>query len=359
MPMRKRAAQDDPVLFSFGLLSDVQSGDKDDGVGEGRVQRYRVAPSKLGFAIDHFLSLRSSRRLPFSPRSSGPACVLSLGDIIDGRDDEETSFADLQTVLAHFRKLPLAIPVRHVIGNHCLKYLPRERLLQQLQQPSSYFRSELAPSWALLVLDTTDLSTHGGWSHRSKNAKEAKAFLLAHAGEERIKSYNGGIGSEQLAWLEAQLARASADGERLIVASHHCLLRGACRETHRAWNGDEVASLLDAHAGTVVLALAGHDHLGGFALSPRGLPFVTLQALLEAPLHGNAFGVVRVHADRIAIDGCGTAVSDRTLPLQPLPAPPPKADAGRGAKAAVPALAALAAAPPPKRRHWLRGKAKM
>ena len=34
MPARKRAAPDDPVLFSFGVLADVQSGDKDDGVGE-------------------------------------------------------------------------------------------------------------------------------------------------------------------------------------------------------------------------------------------------------------------------------------------------------------------------------------
>ena len=270
--------------------------------------------------------------------------------------------ADLAPVLASLKKLPCE--VLHVLGNHCVKFVPRETILRELNIQSkvplrAYYSKELGEGWELVVLDTTEISIHGGWPEDSPEHTEALAFMKAHAGEDRVQRYNGGVSATQLAWLRSVLAEAKEKQRRVIVASHHCVAVGACRETHRAWNGDEVASLLDAHAGTVVLALAGHDHLGGFALSPRGLPFVTLQALLEAPLHGNAFGVVRVHADRIAIDGCGTAVSDRTLPLQPLPAPPPKADAGRGAKAAVPALAALAAAPPPKRRHWLRGKAKM
>ena len=67
-------------------------------------------------------------------------------------------------------------------------------------------------------------------------------------------------------------------------------------------------------SGVVVLALAGHDHEGGFAVV-GGIPYVTLEALLEAPVAGNAYGVVTVHSDCIVIDGCGTNVSSRCIPL--------------------------------------------
>ena len=40
-------------------------------------------------------------------------------------------------------------------------------------------------------------------------------------------------------------------------------------------------------------------------------------AVLEAPPDGNAFALIRVWADRIEIDGCGTAVPSRVLPLTP------------------------------------------
>ena len=52
------------------------------------------------------------------------------------------------------------------------------------------------------------------------------------------------------------------------------------------------------------------------------MPYVTIEALLEAPVGGNAFATVHVHADRIVIDSCGTAVSDRVLPFPDLSVPP-------------------------------------
>ena len=54
------------------------------------------------------------------------------------------------------------------------------------------------------------------------------------------------------------------------------------------------------------LALAGHDHLGGYALID-GRHFVTLEALLEAP--HNAYAVVNAFPDRLTIVGSGTVTS--------------------------------------------------
>jgi hypothetical protein len=156
-----------------------------------------------------------------------------------------TTTQDLAHVLAQYQRLPRHCPAVHTIGNHCLKFLPREKLLKALGMPASYYRVPLTTGWALLVLDTTDLSTHG-WAKGSPEARAAEAYLREHGGADRIQRYNGGIGSTQQAWLEAELALAHATETRLIVASHHCLAHGACRETHRAWNGDAIAGMLEA-----------------------------------------------------------------------------------------------------------------
>jgi len=302
-------------IFSFGLVADIQAGDKPDGSNDGRVQRYQLATNKLGQAVNAWMQELGERR---RTRHSMAALdfVLSLGDIVDGRDNHGTTAVDLAAVLHHFERLPASCPPVHVIGNHCLKFCSRAQLVRALGLPACYYRRELALGWALLILDTTDLSTHGGWPEGSAREREAAAYMLAHDGEARVKRYNGGVGAEQMRWLEAELARAARLRCRLIVASHHCLARGACRETHRAWNGDEVAARLEA-SGVVMLALAGHDHQGGFVVQ-GGVPYVTVEALLEAPEDGNAYGALRVYADCIVINGMGTSLSSRRLVLPSL-----------------------------------------
>ena len=61
------------------------------------------------------------------------------------------------------------------------------------------------------------------------------------------------------------------------------------------------------------IALAGHDHLGGYACID-GRHFVTLEALLEAPAGGNAWAVLSVFADRLELAGHGS-VTSRSLPV--------------------------------------------
>ena len=184
----------------------------------------------------------------------------------------------------------------------------------------AYYRRDLSANWRLLVLDTTDLSVHGGWPEDSPQFAAATEYMNAHAGEDRMKRWNGGLGKVQLEWLKSELEAAKDACCRVIVASHHCLLRGASRETHRAWNGDEVCELLHATPGLVALCLAGHDHVGGFACV-NGVPHVTLEAVLEAPIGSNAYAVATIHDDRIEICGWGTSVTSRSLPLQPSPWP--------------------------------------
>jgi manganese-dependent ADP-ribose/CDP-alcohol diphosphatase len=128
-----------------------------------------------------------------------------------------------------------------------------------------------------------------------------------------MKRWNGGTGEVQTNWFRSELSRAEAKGVRVIVASHHALAPGSCRETHRAWNGDELAAACAASP-AFVLALAGHDHPGGFIVH-RGRPFVTVEALLEAQDDRNAFAVLRVYEDRVVIDGMGTDITSRLISI--------------------------------------------
>lgn len=294
----------------FGLCTDVQAAARPTTINdEGRALRFDEATELLSEAIDFW------RAYPHHL-----ACVLHCGDIVDGREDEEKTRADLDAVLSQFERLE--VPVCHVLGNHCVKLMPRQSTIAAIGFPRAadgvaYYSQSLGAGWTLIVLDTTDLSTHGGWPEGSPEAGAAAAYILSHAGEARIQRYNGGIGQKQMAWLEEELARARQIESRVIVASHHCLAPGACRESHRAWNGDDVVDVL-AESGVVALALAGHDHPGGFA-EVRGIPFVTVEAILEAPLGSNAFAVCTLRETDIEICGFGTSIPTRTLSLRRFP----------------------------------------
>ena len=245
-------------LVSFGLVADVQGGDKPDTGSEGRVQRFRAAQAKLGAAVDHW-------------RGVGLQCVVSLGDIVDGGDDIDSTRRARDGMLSEFNRLECAS--HHVIGNHCLKYAPRAELLEALGLERAYYTVDLAPGWRLIVLDTTDLSVpsnpaYCGWAEGTEELAAARAFLAEYEGEARMRTWNGGVGAAQLTWLRDQLERAEAESTRLIVASHHALAPGSCRETHRAWNGDEVAELLCSYR-AFALALAGHDHVRAYLCAAR------------------------------------------------------------------------------------------
>lgn len=316
---------------------------QDDGSTEGRCQRYRAAPAALRAALQRLQAATP----PLT-------AVLSLGDIIDGAPTEAQSRADLELIAGIYdatlqvregggpppgslgcvaqNSNPLTllvcpytlvcpqVPVHHVVGNHCLA-VPREALLARLGIPApGYYTVPLPHAWRLVVLDTTELSAHSGHPAGSPEAEEAAAYWGAHPlseAEPQMVAWNGGATRRQLAWLASTLQAAEAAGERVVVASHHPVggsAAGSARATHLAWNWREVEALLAASP-AVRLALAGHDHVGGYGSLGGGTHFVTVQAILEAPSEeASAWAVLEVCADRIELRG-GGSVPSRTLLL--------------------------------------------
>ena len=200
----------------------------------------------------------------------------------------------------------------HVIGNHCLS-VDRAVLMQRLRVPEpGYYSIPLPARWRLLVLDTTELGGDCGYPPSSWQYKEARKYEQEHPlseEEPQMVPWNGGVSQRQLRWLECELCGAAAAGERVIVAAHHQFgPPGAARRTHVAWNHGEIRRVcLESPA--FRLALAGHDHVGGFSSGGACQHFVTLEAVLEAPEGSNAYGLLSVFEDRLEIRGKGSLTS--------------------------------------------------
>ncbi|KAA6427520.1 MAG: hypothetical protein FRX49_02183 [Trebouxia sp. A1-2] len=269
--------------FVFGLVADIQYACKGIGHTEGRAQRYEEVPQKLMQAVQ--IWHRDAPKLEF---------VLSLGDIIDGRSTQAETDEDFSYIKNILGPVASTSKFLHVLGNHCLT-VPRERLIDELRMPGSYYSRELPSRWRLID---------------SKLAQEAAHFKAQHPmsdEEPQMADWNGGIGSAQSGWLNEQLALAKLLGERVIVACHHQIGQGAARKTHMAWNWVELQQLLVASP-CVRLVLSGHDHMGGYAQHGH-VHFVTVEAMLEAPAHTDAYAIVEVTQECVHIKGEGSVTS--------------------------------------------------
>ncbi len=277
-------------LFRFGLLADVQYADKPDA----GARRYRLALEHLDECVADF-------------SGSGLAFVAQLGDVIDGQSEPSASRIDLERVLTRLESI--GVPLVHVVGNHCLN-VPRVELLPRLGLESGR-QSFARDGWRFLVLDTLEVSVCGIPVAHPRYI-EAESWLEERKGlgQLNVQRWNGGVGAYQRKWLKAELAKAEAAGERIVVLGHLPILLEASGPYYLLWDHAAVLALLEATPG-VVAYLAGHDHSGGYA-QQAGIHHLTLPGMLEAPEGTNAYAIVEVWPARLEVRGVGT-VADRTL----------------------------------------------
>ncbi len=244
--------------------------------------------------------------------------MLHLGDIVNGGVTKEATQNELEEIASIFdkhlvrasfllflllKKVPalissflFQIPAVHLIGNHCLD-AGRSQIMSRLNiKEPGYFTLQLPSKYRLVVLDTTELSGKSDYPIDSWQYKAAREYEQAHPlseEEPQMSPWNGGLSNKQMDWLRNELKTAEAAEEKIIIACHHQFGYGAVRPTHMAWNWKELQSLcVDSPA--FCLVLAGHDHLGGYAEIGPKKHAVTLEALLEAPSDGNAYGITHM-----------------------------------------------------------------
>lgn len=274
----------EPPLFTFGLISDIQWADCDDGHSIHGVPRY------------YRHALEAAHRAVAAFRSAGVDLAVHLGDIVDYRNKHNgSSERALEAVIACFDALER--PVLHCIGNHCLYNAPRHVLNSKLGIDAhkeaaavpgkhSYFTFKppnCTPQYKIVVLDGFDVSILGwpeGHPHHEqareileqKNPNDDKNSNRGLQGmEKRFVKFGGGISDEQLAWLESELKAARAAGERVIVCCHQCIHPETAVATCMLYNYDVVLRVLQQYPDVVSATLAGHAHMDGYHLDEFGI----------------------------------------------------------------------------------------
>jgi len=279
------------VLFSFGIIADIQCGDKDDFESEYGMQYFRDSLNKMKSVISNW-------------NQSNVSFTIQLGDIIDGNTTPDLSQRDLELILDIFSE---NCKVHyHVLGNHCLK-VPRSYLLDKLNLEKSYY-DFVIQHWRFIVLDSTEISVFGG-TEGTLNYKLAMEWLDTHPIDTypNSASWNGMISEQQLNWLEVCLEKSKRQNERVMVFSHHPIVAEACKDSHLMWNSSKVLEVLEKSR-TVVATFSGHYHPGGYHFK-NGIHHVVLPALLDCPKDITAFACVDVSLDFIEIRGEGMVPS--------------------------------------------------
>lgn len=274
--------------FSFAVFADIQYGDQPTA---GK-REYRKSPGKLQDAVT---ALNARGDLAFA---------IQLGDLIDSKA------SDLDSIHATYNRL--AARKYHVLGNHDFS-MQRELLVSRLGMPSAYYDFGLN-GWRFVVLDGMDISVSSG-----SRAAESPAHLRAQQALQLLRQtraanavdWNGAIGEEQIAWLRGVIERAARNGERIILFCHFPILRAASTPAHLLWNHEDLLRLIEGQP-AVASWFNGHDHAGGYA-ERNGIHHVTFPGMVESG-ERNSYTVVKVFADRLELEGVGTAPS-RTLPI--------------------------------------------
>lgn len=268
--------------FSFGLVADVQYAD----IPVSGSRYYRESLGKLRECVETFNAMDL-------------VCVMDVGDVVDqGRD----SFADVMPIYNE-----LDAPLHIALGNHDFP-VSHEHTLDVLDMQESYY-DLVVNGWRFIVLDGNDLSLLA-WPEGSERHEESAAMLaeLEEAGAPNAQTWNGGLGAEQLAWLEDTLEAAAEAGEKVMLFGHFPVYPSG---THNLWNDEEVVALLDQQPHAVAY-FNGHNHGGNYA-TREGVHYVTVTGMVETE-DENAFAVVDVYGDRLELTGYGRQ-PDRVLEI--------------------------------------------
>lgn len=267
-------SQTDGLLFTFGVMTDVQYCDCDNA----GTRHYRSSLRKLNEAVQTF----NQKKVAF---------VTHLGDFID-RDFR--SYDTLNTIVKR-----LDSPIYHVLGNHDFSVKQEElaKVPATLRLKERYY-SFTRNHWRFIVLDGNDLSVYG-------NEKTSRNFETSIRALETLQAqkvpnaqpWNGGLSENQLNWLKSELNSAARKAEKVIVLCHFPLVPAS--DQHNLWNHREVKTLLETYP-NVRAYFNGHAHQSSYQ-TEKGIHYITFRGMVEQ--EENGFAIVEVYNNYLKIDG--------------------------------------------------------
>ncbi|CAI5978550.1 unnamed protein product [Closterium sp. NIES-65] len=282
---QREDAEGKKPLFSFGVMTDVQYADIDDGHSFLGIPRF----------YRHSLEVVKRAVRDWNHETNHISFAVHFGDLVDGLCPREKSLEAFQTVLGEFGKLANG-PVYHMLGNHCLYNLPRKTLNKLLAMPPSadhrsYYHFSPFPGFRLVVLDPYDISMIGwpsGHPHAElaaeilgrQNPNEEKNSPEGMVGmQRRFLKFNGGVSETQLGWLEGVLRESDECGETVIICCHLPVEPNALpTSTCLIWNYDKVLATIQQHD-CAVAVISGHAHFGAYTCDDKGIHHRILEAV--------------------------------------------------------------------------------
>lgn len=261
-------------IIRFGVIADIQYCDSDTHGS----RYYRNSLNKLEASIKDL----NSEQVEFS---------VILGDLVD-RDTPR----NMDSVLLRLQKLDSTFYI--TTGNHDYDgVLDNQTLFEQLGMPSEYY-SFSEGGWLFIMLNTNELASYSNMTDQDK--KEEYANIIRRIEQEKRlngASYNGGISTKQMKWLEQELIKADQNGKKVFIFTHHPLY-GIPGLT--ALNDLEILNTLSEHP-CVKCIISGHHHSGAFD-TYKSIPLITTEGMIETE-NENAYGIVEIYADKIEFIG--------------------------------------------------------
>ncbi|MBX2874239.1 MAG: metallophosphoesterase [Saprospiraceae bacterium] len=269
------SAQSAKDLITFGVIADCQYCDC-----PSTTQRfYRNSPAKLQACVDEF----NKHDLAFA---------VHLGDYID---KDFASFDTLQPIIDQ-----LKTPLKQVLGNHdfSVSETLKRKVPKRMGLSRRYYSFKI-DDWRFIALDGNDLSTFASFG-KQKQAEAAELLDQIKAKEQvNAQTWNGGISSKQIKWLEKQLRKADRGEEKVILFCHFPLHPV---DPHNLWNDKQVQEILSTHP-SVKAYFNGHNHAGAYG-EKDGIHYLTFKGMVDTP-NNTSYSIVKIQKDRILIEGFG------------------------------------------------------
>jgi len=293
-------------LFRFGLISDTQYVDADDGSNFGgtRIRRYRHSLQILKRAVASWNQLHADGK-PLS-------FVVQLGDLIDGKCKQ---LGQTQAAVQELKPVIQASECKEwhfCIGNHEMYNYSTAEWVEEMFPPGqaqSYYDFSPHKGWRVVVLNSYEVSVmapkgsaenlHALDVLKTNNPNDvindAGSWFKDLEGEQRrFVPYNGQFSAAQLAWFKDVVETAAGNRERVLVACHQPCYSKCTNFENLPFNFQEALNIMHSRPGTVVAWVAGHDHDGGYAFDNTGIHHIVPAAPLECQLDEDAFGFVEV-----------------------------------------------------------------
>jgi manganese-dependent ADP-ribose/CDP-alcohol diphosphatase len=268
----------------IGIFTDCQYCD----CPNNGVRQYRGSLAKLDSCIMVF-------------NSSRPDAVFHLGDMIDH------NISSYDSVLPRFKKF--LAPLYLSFGNH--DYMVKNRYKTSVPdrvglKPEPYLVD--ISDWRFIVLNGDDLSYTAPQTKKQKEERDDIIYDDYQRLHLNGMPWNGGIGSDQMKWLDEKLKDSERSGRKVIVFCHFPLFT---KEDHNLFNNTALFHLISYYS-CVKAYFCGHYHDGSYSVK-EGIHLVNFKGMVNTNI--NAFSVVTLTSDSILIKGYGREI-DRKLKIR-------------------------------------------